>query len=106
MGQTLKGTPAVVQDLTVRDHAALLVEYSAGSAGHLAELQGHGEGILPGLGLSAPARFTGDARERGQLWHIRKGLYASVAGARPRAPPRCWRTSWSRSRCWAAPAGN
>lgn len=83
VGQTLKGTPAVVQDLAVRDHAGLLVEYSAGSAGQLAELQTHGEGILPGLGLSAPARFTGDARERGQLWQLRKGLYASVAGARP-----------------------
>lgn len=83
VGQNLKGTPAVVQDLTVRDHAALLVEYSAGSAGDLAELQGHGEGILPALGLSTPARFTGDARERGQLWQLRKGLYASVAGARP-----------------------
>lgn len=83
VGQALKGTPAVVQDLSVRDHAALLVEYSAGNAEHLAELQGHGEGILQGLGLSAPARFTSDARERGQLWHLRKGLYASVAGARP-----------------------
>ncbi|HSN36465.1 MAG TPA: FAD-binding and (Fe-S)-binding domain-containing protein [Arthrobacter sp.] len=83
VGQTLKGTPAVVQDLAVRDHAALLVEYSAGSAGQLAELQHRGEGILPGLGLSAPARFTGDSRERGQLWQLRKGLYASVAGARP-----------------------
>ncbi|MDN4643282.1 FAD-binding and (Fe-S)-binding domain-containing protein [Arthrobacter sp. PsM3] len=83
VGQTLKGTPSVVQDLAVRDHAALLVEYSAGSAGQLAELQRHGEGILPGLGLSAPARFTGDTRERGQLWQLRKGLYASVAGARP-----------------------
>ncbi|WP_160668659.1 FAD-binding and (Fe-S)-binding domain-containing protein [Pseudarthrobacter sp. ATCC 49987] len=83
VGQTLKGTPAVVQDLAVRDHAALLVEYSAGSAGQLAELQGRGEGILHGLGLSAPARFSGDARERAQLWQLRKGLYASVAGARP-----------------------
>lgn len=83
VGQTLKGTPAVVQDLAVRDHAALLVEYSAGSAGRLAELRDNGEGILRDLGLSAPARFTGDARERGQLWQLRKGLYASVAGARP-----------------------
>jgi D-lactate dehydrogenase len=40
--------------------------------------------VLPGLGLSAPARFSGDARERGRLWQLRKGLYASVAGARPR----------------------
>lgn len=83
VGQTLKGTPAVVRDLTVREHAALLVEYSAGSAGHLAELQVNGEGILHSLGLSAPARFTGDSRERGQLWQLRKGLYACVAGARP-----------------------
>jgi D-lactate dehydrogenase len=83
VGQTLKGTPAVVQDLAVREHAALLVEYSAGSAGDLGELQGNGEGVLQGLGLAAPARFTGDGRERGRLWHLRKGLYASVAGARP-----------------------
>ncbi|XAS67432.1 FAD-binding and (Fe-S)-binding domain-containing protein [Micrococcaceae bacterium Sec5.7] len=83
VGQTLKGTPAVVQDLVVREHAALLVEYSSGRPEQLAEIQRHGEGILGGLGLAAPARFTGDAVERGQLWHLRKGLYASVAGARP-----------------------
>jgi D-lactate dehydrogenase len=84
VGRTLKGTPDVVQDLAAREHAALLVEYSAGSAGQLAELQRIGEDVLPGLGLSAPARFSGDARERGRLWQLRKGLYASVAGARPR----------------------
>ncbi len=83
VGQTLKGTPAVVHDIAVRDHAALLVEYSAGSAGQLEELQVGGSEILTGLGLSAPAQFTADARERGQLWQLRKGLYASVAGARP-----------------------
>lgn len=83
VGQTLKGTPAVVHDIAVRDHAALLVEYSAGSAGQLEELQVGGSEILHGLGLSAPARFTADAGERGQLWQLRKGLYASVAGARP-----------------------
>lgn len=83
VGQALKGTPAVVQDLRVEDHAALLVEYSTASAEHLAGLQAHGEGILPSLGLSAPARLTGDSKERGQMWHLRKGLYASVAGARP-----------------------
>ncbi len=83
VGQALKGTPAVVQDLKVEDHAALLVEYSAATAEQLAGLQAHGEGILPGLGLSAPVRLTGDSKERGQMWHLRKGLYASVAGARP-----------------------
>lgn len=83
VGQTLKGTPAVVHDIAVRDNAALLVEYSAGSAGQLEELQAGGSGILESLGLSAPAQFTADPRERAQLWQLRKGLYASVAGARP-----------------------
>lgn len=83
VGQTLKGTPAVVHDIAVRDHAALLVEYSAGSMGQLEELQAGGADILKGLGLSAPARFTVDPRGRGQLWQLRKGLYATVAGARP-----------------------
>jgi D-lactate dehydrogenase len=83
VGQTLKGTPAVVQDLAVRDHAALLVEYSAEQPDQLAALQQRGEGMLGTLGLSAPAQFTGDASARAQLWHLRKGLYASVAGARP-----------------------
>ncbi|PNH86054.1 FAD-binding and (Fe-S)-binding domain-containing protein [Arthrobacter sp. AFG20] len=83
VGQTLKGTPAVVQDLAVRDHAALLVEYSAEQPDQLAELQRRGEGMLENLGLSAPAQFTGDASARAGLWHLRKGLYASVAGARP-----------------------
>lgn len=83
VGQTLKGTPAVVQDLAVRDHAALLVEYSAGGPDELAALQHGRESALDGLGLSAPAHFTGDASARAQLWQLRKGLYASVAGARP-----------------------
>ncbi|WP_311211417.1 MULTISPECIES: FAD-binding and (Fe-S)-binding domain-containing protein [unclassified Arthrobacter] len=83
VGQTLKGTPAVVHDIAVRDHAALLVEYSAGTAGQLEELQAGGSEILQGLGLSAPAHFTADAKDRGRLWQLRKGLYASVAGARP-----------------------
>ncbi|MFK0040251.1 FAD-binding and (Fe-S)-binding domain-containing protein [Paenarthrobacter sp. NPDC090517] len=83
VGQTLKGTPAVVHDIAVQDHAALLVEYSAGSAAQLEELQAGGSEILTGFGLSAPAQFTADARERSQLWQLRKGLYASVAGARP-----------------------
>ncbi|WP_253908653.1 FAD-linked oxidase C-terminal domain-containing protein, partial [Arthrobacter sp. H41] len=38
---------------------------------------------LAGLGSSSPSAFTTDTAERAQLWHLRKGLYASVAGARP-----------------------
>ncbi|VXB81453.1 Predicted D-lactate dehydrogenase, Fe-S protein, FAD/FMN-containing [Arthrobacter sp. 9AX] len=83
VGQTLKGTPAVVSDLAVREHAALLVEYSAGQPEEVAALREVGERALAGLNLAAPAQFTADASARAQLWHLRKGLYASVAGARP-----------------------
>ncbi|MBG6183175.1 D-lactate dehydrogenase [Arthrobacter sp. CAN_A214] len=83
VGQSLPGTPGVVRDLRIRDHAALLVEYSADTAGELLERRAAGTTALAGLGLDSPAAFTTDAAERAQLWHLRKGLYASVAGARP-----------------------
>ncbi len=83
VGQSLKGTPAVVAGLDVRNHAALLVEYSAGEAAELEELRHHGAATLGSLTLDSPAEFTTDAAARASLWHLRKGLYASVAGARP-----------------------
>ena len=82
VGQTLPGTPPVILDLSVRNHAALLVEYHADSAVRLAELQHVGVDLLGRLPLSAPAAFSSDAAARAQLWHLRKGLYAAVAGAR------------------------
>ncbi|WP_159803019.1 FAD-binding and (Fe-S)-binding domain-containing protein [Arthrobacter zhaoguopingii] len=83
VGQNLRGTPAVVKDLTVRNHAALLVEYSADTAEELAQAAAAGAAVLAPLGLSTPAVFSTDAAARAELWRLRKGLYASVAGARP-----------------------
>jgi D-lactate dehydrogenase len=83
VGQGLDNVPPVVRDLAVRDHAALLMEYQTDNPERLRELQHAGLGILPGLGLSAPVEFSADSATRAQLWHLRKGLYASVAGARP-----------------------
>ena len=82
VGQALPGTPQMILDLSVRDHAALLVEYHADSAQRLAELQQVGVKLVDGLALSAPAAFSADPATRAQLWHLRKGLYAAVAGAR------------------------
>ena len=39
--------------------------------------------MLHGLSLDQPAHFSTDSTIRNALWHLRKGLYASVAGARP-----------------------
>jgi len=60
------------------EHAALLVEWQTADAETL-----DGVSVPADLPLSAPARLTRDATARAALWHIRKGLYASVAGARP-----------------------
>jgi len=82
VGQALPGTPPVIRDLSVRDHAALLVEYHADNVERLTELQHTGVDLVNRLPLSAPSAFSSDAAARAQLWHLRKGLYAAVAGAR------------------------
>jgi D-lactate dehydrogenase len=82
VGQALPGTPPVILELSVRDHAALLVEFHADSAERLAELQHVGDELVDRLPLSAPSAFSADPVARAQLWHLRKGLYAAVAGAR------------------------
>lgn len=75
--------PAALAALAVLEHAALLVEFQEESADALAERVGAASGLLGALGLSAPAELTGDPVTRAQLWHIRKGLFTAVAGARP-----------------------
>jgi D-lactate dehydrogenase len=82
VGQTLQGTPQLITDLNVQSHAAFLVEYTASSAEELANRQEQGLALTKSLKLSAPAQFSPDAKVRAQLWKLRKGLYASVAGAR------------------------
>ncbi|MDH6237365.1 FAD-binding and (Fe-S)-binding domain-containing protein [Cryobacterium sp. CG_9.6] len=83
VGQGLDETPAVIRDLAVKEHAALLVEFHADTADGLADTSAAGLELMPTLGLSTPALFSTDASVRKELWHLRKGLYAAVAGARP-----------------------
>ncbi|ALE08052.1 oxidoreductase [Arthrobacter sp. ERGS1:01] len=83
VGQGLTQVPGVVRDLKVQDHAAFLVEYQSDDPSELAELTAKAAGLAATLGLDSPARFSPDAQVRADLWHLRKGLYTSVAGARP-----------------------
>jgi D-lactate dehydrogenase len=69
--------------LRVAGHAALLVEWQAPDAQALDDQARAGSRLVADLPLSAPASVTGDAGVRAALWHIRKGLYAAVASARP-----------------------
>lgn len=74
---------ATLRGLAVREHAALLVEWQEADPDALADRVAAARPVLAGLPLSAPARLSGEAAARAALWHIRKGLYAAVAGARP-----------------------
>ncbi len=83
VGQGLAQVPGVVRDLNVDRHAALLVEYQTGNREELAGLNAKAVSLTATLGLDEPADFSSDATIRADLWHLRKGLYTSVAGARP-----------------------
>ncbi|WP_127354575.1 FAD-binding and (Fe-S)-binding domain-containing protein [Actinacidiphila soli] len=83
VGQLDPQADRVLQEIAVANHAALLVEYQEQSADALAAHTADHKGVLQQLPLSTPAHLTGDPRSRNRLWHVRKGLYAAVAGARP-----------------------
>lgn len=67
------------------EHASLLVEYQANDADGIAERTATGMKTFAGLsGLASTAELTEDAKQRGQMWLMRKGLYTKVARNRPK----------------------
>jgi len=78
--------PQATHELTsiaVDKHAALLVEFQEASQQLLDAKVSSTQPLLDSLALIQPAKLTSDLAQRNQLWHIRKGLYATVAGNRP-----------------------
>lgn len=75
--------PGIITDLDVADHAALLVEHQRSDAAELAEAVATTDRVVAGLSLAEAGAMTSDANSRKGFWHVRKGLYAAVAGARP-----------------------
>jgi D-lactate dehydrogenase len=75
--------PDVISRISVERHAALLVEYQEMTADALAGRVAAASDLLARLPLAGPAELTDSPRTRADLWHIRKGLYATVAGNRP-----------------------
>ena len=68
--------------IQLRAHAALLVEYQAVDEVSLSELVTNAELVIKQLNTVSTPLLSTDESIRNDLWHIRKGLYASVAGAR------------------------
>ncbi len=74
---------AELRSLTVCEHAALLVEHQQPTSEALADRIAASARLINGLPLAAAASLSFDAATRAALWHIRKGIYAAVAGSRP-----------------------
>lgn len=83
VGQRFPDTPDMIKVLDVSTQAALLLEYQATSAAELEHLVREARPTLDKLPVGGPVQLTDDAALRAGLWTLRKGLYTSVAGARP-----------------------
>ncbi|KYJ99300.1 FAD-binding and (Fe-S)-binding domain-containing protein [Microbacterium sp. CH1] len=83
VAQGLSDVPAAISEIDVQGHAALLVEVHAADDEGLAVASATAQAHFDALPLAVAPRLTTDAAERAALWHVRKGLYTAVAGARP-----------------------
>ena len=72
-----------LKSIAVDQHAALLIEFQEASQELLAAKVAAVTPLLNSLALIQPPNLTSDSTLRNQMWHIRKGLYATVAGNRP-----------------------
>jgi D-lactate dehydrogenase len=77
------GADDLLRRLAVDTQAALLIEWQEPGAGQLADRERQAAELFASLRLAAPAKLSRDPAGRTALWHIRKGLYATVAGNRP-----------------------
>lgn len=83
VARRLPDAPAEISGFEIDAHAALLVEYRAADADALATVADAASVAIDALPLARPARLTSDPMTRAALWHVRKGLYTTVAEARP-----------------------
>ena len=83
VGQRDPEAAPILKSLAVQQHAALLVEFQEMTADAVTVRTQDAAGLLAALPLTVRAELTADPGVRTGLWHIRKGLYATVAGNRP-----------------------
>jgi D-lactate dehydrogenase len=73
---------AEMKALKVDRHAALIVEYQELTSQALDKRISESQEVYRSLTLATPVITAETLGRRNDLWHIRKGLYATVAGAR------------------------
>ena len=72
----------ILEDLKVQEHAGLLIEYQELTDLELINRLEPAESVLSRLSFTSSTGLFRESKIRSNLWHMRKGLYASVAGAR------------------------
>lgn len=83
VAQLAPDAPASIRSLPVTGHTALLVEHQGADATELSFKRQASQALFESLDLASPFAMTSDPKTRAALWHVRKGLYTTVAGARP-----------------------
>lgn len=83
VAQLAPDAPASIRTLHVTGHTALLVEHQGADATELSFKRQASQALFESLDLASPFAMTSDPKTRAALWHVRKGLYTTVAGARP-----------------------
>jgi D-lactate dehydrogenase len=83
VAQQLPDCPPEVAAIGIRSHAAFLVEVQESTTERLAQRIDEITQVVEDLDLEHPLTLSTDPGTRAQLWHMRKGLYPAVAGARP-----------------------
>ncbi|MDY6055066.1 FAD-binding and (Fe-S)-binding domain-containing protein [Micrococcus sp.] len=83
VAQRLGSVPQEIASVDVDGHAAFLVEQRADTDAELKDKEAAVQRLASGLDLASAFAMTTDPARRAALWSTRKGLYASVAGARP-----------------------
>ena len=79
---SLRAGKVDMQGIELNQHAALLVEYQLPTESELLIAMTTASEVHAQLGTVNQAQLTTDLKTRSEIWHIRKGLYAAVAGAR------------------------
>jgi D-lactate dehydrogenase len=75
--------PRELQDIQVQNHSALLIEFQELNEETIGLSINRAQELLSKLSVLNVPQFHKEPKVRGDLWHIRKGLYATVAGNRP-----------------------
>jgi D-lactate dehydrogenase len=79
---SLRAGKVDMQGVELKEHAALLVEYQVAEESELLALISAVAPVHARFETVNKPDLTTDQKIRNELWHIRKGLYAAVAGAR------------------------